>query len=110
MTIAQSSREEEAFSSSVVLEQTAAAPETLLAPAVQVSQNEITQEIVDTHAAAQDREDAGEYLPISLHDFPPYRSSILRHPTKNPRLVDPETIELYSPAFGQRDVARWSPT
>jgi len=105
MTIAQSSREEEAFSSSVVLEQTAAAPETLLAPPVQVSQNEITQEIVDTHAAAQDREDAGEYLPISLHDFPPYRSSILRHPTKNPKLVDPETIELYSPAFGQRDVA-----
>ena len=42
---------------------------------------------------------------MTLHDFPPYRSSILRHPTKNPRLVDPETIELWSPAFGQRDVA-----
>ena len=26
-------------------------------------------------------------------------------PTKNPKLVDPETIELTSPAFGQRDVA-----
>src|SRR5690554_2449004 len=25
--------------------------------------------------------------------------------TKNPRLVDPERIELVSPAFGQRDVA-----
>ena len=37
--------------------------------------------------------------------FRPYRSSILRHPTKNPRLVDPETIELFSPAYGQRDVA-----
>ena len=42
---------------------------------------------------------------MTLHDFPPYRSSILRHPTKNPKLVDPETIELWSPAFGQRDVA-----
>ena len=42
---------------------------------------------------------------MTLHDFPPYRSSILRHPTKNPQLVDPETIELCSPAFGQRDVA-----
>jgi protocatechuate 3,4-dioxygenase beta subunit len=40
-----------------------------------------------------------------MHDFPPYRSSLLRHPTKNPKLVDPETIELVSPAFGQRDVA-----
>ena len=44
-------------------------------------------------------------MPATLYDFAPYRSSILRHPTKNPRLVDPETIELFSPAFGQRDIA-----
>lgn len=83
----------------------AAAPETLLAPPVQVAQSVITQEIVDLHASFARREAAGESLPATAHDFAPYRSSILRHPTKNPKLVDPETIELLSPAFGQRDVA-----
>jgi protocatechuate 3,4-dioxygenase beta subunit len=39
-----------------------------------------------------------------LTDYPPYRSSLLRHPTKALELVDPETIELTSPAFGRRDV------
>ena len=37
-------------------------------------------------------------------DYPPYRSSILRHPTKSLQHADPETIELYSPAFGHMDV------
>lgn len=37
-------------------------------------------------------------------DYPPYRSSILRHPTKDLHHADPETIELWAPAFGQRDV------
>ncbi len=106
MTTVDSDRtDDEAFSSSVVLEQTAAAPETLLASPDQVTQAEITQEIIDLHADAERRLAAGEKVPATLYDFPPYRSSILRHPTKNPRLVDPETIELYSPAFGQRDVA-----
>ena len=95
----------EAFSSSVVLEQTAAAPETLLASRDMPSQAQITQEIRDLHADAEARLAAGEKVPTTLYDFAPYRSSILRHPTKNPRLVDPETIELWSPAFGQRDVA-----
>ncbi|MGE3192605.1 MAG: protocatechuate 3,4-dioxygenase subunit beta [Microbacteriaceae bacterium] len=36
--------------------------------------------------------------------FDPYRSSLLRHPTKALELADPETIELTSPAFGPRDV------
>lgn len=36
--------------------------------------------------------------------FRPYRSSILRHPTKDLHHADPETIELFSPAFGHRDV------
>src|SRR6478752_8989211 len=106
MTVDQSARTDaESFSSSVVLEQTAAAPESLLASPDQLSQAEITQEIIDYHAAADAREAAGERVSLTLHDFPPYRSSILRHPTKNPKLVDPETIELLSPAFGQRDVA-----
>ncbi len=38
-------------------------------------------------------------------DYPPYRSSILRHPTKEPRQVDPEGVELWAPVFGERDVA-----
>jgi protocatechuate 3,4-dioxygenase beta subunit len=37
-------------------------------------------------------------------DYAPYRSSVLRHPTKDPHHVDPELIELSSPAFGHRDV------
>jgi protocatechuate 3,4-dioxygenase beta subunit len=37
-------------------------------------------------------------------DYPPYRSTILRHPTKDLQHTDPETIELTAPAFGQRDV------
>ncbi|MEN2738410.1 protocatechuate 3,4-dioxygenase subunit beta [Microbacterium sp. X-17] len=69
------------------------------------SQDEITAEIVAIHAEAERRLGAGEPVPPTLYDFPPYRSSILRHPTKNPKLADPETIELWSPAFGQRDVA-----
>jgi protocatechuate 3,4-dioxygenase beta subunit len=52
----------------------------------------------------QRRKGAPELLQPSL-DYPPYRSSLLRHPTKDPKLVDPETIELLSPAFGHRDVA-----
>jgi len=84
---------------------TAAAPESLLASPDQVTQGAISREIADLHASLEDRAIAGEHLPMTMHDFPPYRSTILRHPTKNPRLVDPETIELLSPAFGQRDVA-----
>jgi protocatechuate 3,4-dioxygenase beta subunit len=37
-------------------------------------------------------------------DYPPYRSSLLRHPTKDPHHADPETIELFAPVFGHRDV------
>ena len=83
----------------------AAAPESLLASPDMPSQREINAEIADIHADAAAREGRGESVPTTLYDFPPYRSSVLRHPTKNPRLVDPETIELYSPAYGQRDVA-----
>jgi protocatechuate 3,4-dioxygenase beta subunit len=37
-------------------------------------------------------------------DYPPYRSTRLRHPTKDLQQVDPEGVELFAPAFGQRDV------
>jgi len=85
--------------------ETAAAPESLLAAPDQASQAQITAEIRAAHEQADALEAGGGRVPMTLYDFPPYRSSILRHPTKNPRLVDPETIELWSPAYGQRDVA-----
>lgn len=37
-------------------------------------------------------------------DYPAYRSSMLRHPTKDPLLADPEGIELWAPCFSERDV------
>src|SRR5437588_785913 len=39
-----------------------------------------------------------------LLDYPPYRSSVLRHPTSEPQLIDPEGVELVAPVFGPRDV------
>jgi len=36
--------------------------------------------------------------------YAPYRSSILRHPTKDLHQADPEGIERWSPVFGERDV------
>ncbi len=89
---------EESFSSAI-------APELLLASADMPTQSVINDELRDLHADYERRVAGGEELPATMWDFPPYRSSLLRHPTKNPRLVDPETIELWSPAFGQRDVA-----
>ena len=37
-------------------------------------------------------------------DYPPYRSSLLRHPTKDLHHADPEGVELWAPCFGERDV------
>ncbi len=37
-------------------------------------------------------------------DYPPYRSSLLRHPTKDLHHADPEGVELSAPCFGPQDV------
>ena len=37
-------------------------------------------------------------------DYPPYRSSLLRHPTKDLHHADPEGVELWAPAFGHHEV------
>lgn len=37
-------------------------------------------------------------------DFPPYRSSVLRHPQSALHLADPEALELQAPCFGEGDV------
>jgi protocatechuate 3,4-dioxygenase beta subunit len=74
-------------------------------PGEPAAQRQITDEIETLHAQYARRESEGERLPATIHDFPPYRSSMLRHPTKSPKQVNPETIELVSPVFGQHDVA-----
>jgi hypothetical protein len=35
-------------------------------------------------------------------DYPPYRSSLLRHPTKDLHDADPEGVELWTPCFSER--------
>jgi protocatechuate 3,4-dioxygenase beta subunit len=65
------------------------------------SQQEISAEIEDLQR--QDAE-AGLHRTQSRLDFAPYRSSLLRHPTKSLQHADPEGVELCSPVFGMRDV------
>ncbi|GGE66297.1 protocatechuate 3,4-dioxygenase subunit beta [Nesterenkonia cremea] len=69
------------------------------------SQEEISQEIGTLHEKYRTSLQAGgpEETTARLN-FPPYRSSLLRHPTKSLHHTDPEEIELHSPAFGERDV------
>jgi len=62
------------------------------------SQSEIDSEISELHEASR----PGSSLP--LLDFRPYRSSVLRHPTKDLRHADPEGVELVAPVFGHSDV------
>jgi protocatechuate 3,4-dioxygenase, beta subunit len=59
------------------------------------SQDEISAEI-----AALD----GTGGSVPRLDYPPYRSSTLRHPRHAPVPVDPEGIELWAPVFGHTDV------
>jgi protocatechuate 3,4-dioxygenase beta subunit len=68
------------------------------------TQADIDAEILDIATNRPTSSDPNWGAHRTLVDYPPYRSSILRHPSANLELVDPETIELHSPAFGQRDV------
>jgi protocatechuate 3,4-dioxygenase beta subunit len=72
----------------------------LAAPAVS-SQAEVSAEIASV-AEAHDASGATETQPRL--DYPPYRSSLLRHPTKALVQVDPEGVELWAPCFGPQDV------
>ncbi|PRY69176.1 protocatechuate 3,4-dioxygenase beta subunit [Glaciihabitans tibetensis] len=70
------------------------------------TQQVITEEIrrIETDAAA--RVQGGQSPEVHpRRDYPPYRSSALRHPTQNLVKVDPEEVERYSPAFGHWDVS-----
>lgn len=46
-----------------------------------------------------------EHPPGAQIDFAPYRSSRLRHPTKELVHADPEGVELLAPVFGERDIS-----
>ncbi|HEU5037997.1 MAG TPA: protocatechuate 3,4-dioxygenase subunit beta [Nocardioides sp.] len=65
------------------------------------TQADISAEIA---AIAQEYATAGVPETSVRLDYPPYRSSILRHPTRAASQVDPEELELWAPVFGQRDV------
>ncbi|HST80101.1 MAG TPA: protocatechuate 3,4-dioxygenase subunit beta [Kineosporiaceae bacterium] len=71
-----------------------------------INQETISAEIAAIHAkAAAERQGSSEPNPEpTLLDFPPYRSSLLRHPTKALHPADPESVELLAPVFGHQDV------
>jgi len=72
--------------------------------AVGSTQSEISAEIDDISAAYErSRRASGAEVQPRL-DYPPYRSSLLRHPTKRLHHADPETIERCAPVFGPQDV------
>ena len=63
------------------------------------NQAQISAEIAELAAG-----DAGADVPQPRRDYPPYRSSRLRHPTRSMVRADPETVELWAPCFGHQDV------
>jgi protocatechuate 3,4-dioxygenase beta subunit len=64
-----------------------------------VSQREITAQIARISA---DHHGAAESQPRL--DYPPYRSSLLRHPRSSFVCVDPEEVERWAPCLGRQDV------
>jgi protocatechuate 3,4-dioxygenase beta subunit len=65
------------------------------------TQAEINAEI-ELRAKEYERGEARETQPRL--DYAPYRSSVLRHPTKGLTPADPEELELIAPVFGPQDV------
>jgi protocatechuate 3,4-dioxygenase, beta subunit len=71
-----------------------------------VSQHEISAEITEQRERyAKAVAGGGPRREHAARDYPPYRSSVLRHP-KRPLVVveDPEAVELTGPVFGVSDV------
>jgi protocatechuate 3,4-dioxygenase beta subunit len=65
------------------------------------SQSEVSAEMA---AIAEASERSGHAEAQPRLDYRPYRSSLLRHPTKALLHADPEEVELLAPVFGHRDV------
>jgi protocatechuate 3,4-dioxygenase beta subunit len=74
---------------------------TTTASADAASQGAITAQIA---SIASDYERVGVMESQPRMGYPPYRSSILRHPQSALQCVDPEDIEKYAPCFGHQDV------
>jgi protocatechuate 3,4-dioxygenase, beta subunit len=73
-------------------------------PECVASQGDITAEIARIAAEYRGAAGgAGQQAQPRL-DYPPYRSSRLRHPTFPAVVVDPDEIELWAPCFGHQDV------
>ena len=70
--------------------------------AASASQAQISDEIASIEADYQ-RSGVEETQPRL--NYSPYRSSLLRHPTKDLQHADPEGVELWTPCFGEHDVA-----
>ena len=66
-------------------------------PARAVSQRAICAEITRIAADYQ-----GKDAPQPLLDYPPYRSSRLRHPKSPLGSVDSDEVELWAQCFGRR--------
>jgi protocatechuate 3,4-dioxygenase beta subunit len=74
------------------------------APERVASQGDITAEIAGIAADyRRSKDDPGAQTQPRL-DYPPYRSSMGRHPKQPLLLVDPEELERCAPCFGERDV------
>jgi protocatechuate 3,4-dioxygenase, beta subunit len=69
------------------------------------TQAEISAEIASLASAYRAAATGGPAETQPRLDYRPYRSSILRHPTKDLQRVDPEAIELAAPVFGAQDVS-----
>src|SRR5699024_5814637 len=65
--------------------------------------NSEIQDINNTYEQGVQADTTQEETQTRLN-YPPYRSSLLPHPTKDLHHTDPETIEWYIPAFGNLDV------
>ncbi len=66
-----------------------------------VSQRAISEQIARIAAEYQGEEEAQPRL-----NYPPYRSSLLRHPQSPFVRVDPDELERWAPCFGPQDVSR----
>jgi protocatechuate 3,4-dioxygenase, beta subunit len=78
-----------------------AAPESARA----VSQREITVQIARIAADHHGKEGTQPRL-----NYPPYRSSLLRHPRSPFVCVNPDEVECWAKCFGRRDVDPLDPT
>ena len=70
--------------------------------AASASQAQISDEIASIEA---DYQRSGVEDTQPRLNYSPYRSSLLRHPTKDLQHADPEGVELWTPCFGEHDVA-----